>query len=89
MEKIKCTHCEKECEKFEVFKLFGSTFCLHDQKLDDFKMLQGSPAKNDGISVSTTKGLTKREQDFKESEARKGYTVVKGSDGIVRSLSTN
>lgn len=84
-----CGFCGKPYEReAEVVYCFGR-FCLHDDKLDEYRGLAVSSVKNDSVAISGSAGFTPREQAFKDRENRKGNAVVKGTDGVVRSLGAN
>lgn len=82
-----CNFCHKKYEReAAVVELFGSRFCLHDDKLKDYRAINGLGAKNDSIkNVHVVKdGRNKTEQGYINEARKHGDSVVRGSDGLLR-----
>lgn len=83
-----CNFCGKEFEhESQVVEMFDSRFCLHDGKLKHYRAVGGLGLKNDTLSVKVAKsGRNRTEQKYIEKEKREGNVVIRGSDGILRSV---
>lgn len=82
-----CDKCGAKCKQAETINAFDSVFCLHDDKLRDFKRLHGLPMTNDSKSADVvTHGSNSAEKRFIDKNRREGNTVVRSSDGILRSV---
>lgn len=90
MKKKICKYCKKKYKKHaKEVTAFGSTFCLHDEKLDFFERMGNAPMRATPSMVTgerATSGSNKTEQDYIDRADRAGDVVVRGSDGSLRRM---
>lgn len=83
-----CDFCKKEYkEESKIFTLFGNDLCLHDDKIKLALAVQGMSIKNDYLSVTVARGgKDSYEEKYIEESKKRGNTVVRGSDGLLREI---
>lgn len=82
-----CKFCKKKYKKeAQTLTLFGSTFCLHDEKLTDYRKLSSISMPSAPAAEVTRSGRNSAEQKYIEKNEREGNVVVRGGDGTLHAL---
>lgn len=84
-----CNYCKKEYEKeSDTLTMFGSRFCLHDDKLKQFRLINGLGVRNDSLTANRVHdGRTNTEEKYIRDAEKDGDFVVRSSDGLLRRMS--
>ena len=86
-----CKFCKKSYEEEAAVVNFHGEFCLHDDKLRIFRFAQGmgGSIRNDSVTGGPHGGgQNSAEQKYIDKNERAGDTVVRGSDGTLRTITT-
>lgn len=83
-----CELCKQQCEKWKVLDMFGQRFCLHDEAVDRHAKSSSYALVTPILEVTKAQPKNTTERKYIEKEERAGNAVVRGSDGIIRSVTT-
>jgi len=84
-----CNYCKKEYEhEAEVVEVLGSKFCLHDDGLKHYRLINGLGFRNDSLTANRVRdGRTMTEERYIKEAEKDGDFVVRSSDGLLRRMS--